>query len=156
MPDPHVPEPSDEEIAELERLLESKLEDEPIDPLAQAQAEMEAKVAAAAKTDLPEPPDDAEFAHRVREITGKASIEEVRAEALKTAKSEDMTSVYKGTATGLQLAYALLGMPLAGLAIGYLLDGADGTTWKGILSLAGAVIGIGYVIWRTSGNKGDS
>lgn len=155
MTDPERPDPADEEIHELERRLAESLQDEPIDPVVQAREEMEARVAAAARVELPEPPSEQDLEDRIRKVTGKASLDEAREAALHSTGSEDLSSVYKGTATGLQLAYALLGMPLLGLGLGYFLDDPGGTTWKGVLGALGAVIGIAYVIWRTSACRSD-
>ncbi|CAN5539907.1 hypothetical protein BH11ARM2_BH11ARM2_38870 [soil metagenome] len=56
---------------------------------------------------------------------------------------------YRGLGFGLQLAYAIIGMPLLGFGIGWLLDkslGGDG--WRPIMTLLGAVLGIGYAVWQ--------
>lgn len=48
---------------------------------------------------------------------------------------------------GLTIAYAILGAPLVGFGIGFLIDQATkGVFWRGALGLLGCCLGVGYAV----------
>jgi F0F1-type ATP synthase assembly protein I len=49
---------------------------------------------------------------------------------------------------GLTAAYAMIACVLAGLGVGWLLDGgSDSFAWRAILTLVGAVLGLGFAVF---------
>lgn len=100
---------------------------------------------------VPELPKVDEYDERLRalhERTDSAKMaREAQAQEMDRRRTSDQES-YKGLGTGLQIAYAIIGMPLFGFGIGWLLDRSlNGNAWKPMLTLLGAVVGIGYAIW---------
>ena len=94
-------------------------------------------------TSLPDVPDTATFESRTRKAQGThlAAKAEERSRLASDAKAN------KGLGIGLAIAYALLGLPMVGLGVGYLLDRAlDATAWKGVGTLVGAVAGIAFAV----------
>jgi F0F1-type ATP synthase assembly protein I len=54
----------------------------------------------------------------------------------------------RGLGIGLTVAYAIIGTPLLGFGIGYLIDGNSTVkTWSGILGMIGAFAGVGYCVY---------
>ncbi|MBS1724228.1 MAG: AtpZ/AtpI family protein [Armatimonadetes bacterium] len=54
---------------------------------------------------------------------------------------------------GLQIAYAILGVPLVGFGVGWLIDQAvGGTLWRGMLTILGAAIAVWYAVRSTGRN----
>ena len=59
----------------------------------------------------------------------------------------------KSLGKGLQIAYAIIGVPIVAYGVGYFIDRQTGTTfWSGILTILGAAIAVGYAMW--SANRG--
>lgn len=55
---------------------------------------------------------------------------------------------------GLQIAYAILGVPLVGFGIGYLIDlKTGGMMWRGVGTILGATAAVAYAIRSTSGKQ---
>jgi F0F1-type ATP synthase assembly protein I len=60
----------------------------------------------------------------------------------------------RGLGVGLAAAYAMVGLPLAGVAVGYLLDKpTGGTFWKAALTLLGAIVGIWFAAVQVNREK---
>jgi F0F1-type ATP synthase assembly protein I len=67
-----------------------------------------------------------------------------------TRKHLDQTDMsgWRMGGVGLTAAYAMLASVIAGFGIGWLLDrGSDSVTWRAILTLVGAVLGLGFAIF---------
>jgi F0F1-type ATP synthase assembly protein I len=83
------------------------------------------------------------FSKKVDKI--KASREEVERDKARKQKSEQDSS--RGLGVGLTIAYTIIGLPLLGAGIGWLVDGrTGGTTWVGIGTVIGAVLGVAAAI----------
>lgn len=53
----------------------------------------------------------------------------------------------KGLGLGLQVAYAIIGVPIVGFGVGYAIDMAvGGVFWRGILTIAGATAAVWYAM----------
>lgn len=89
---------------------------------------------------------DDEFHRRLADLGEKAAkTKETRdrqrreAERIQTFDRETA----RGTGVGLQIAYMIIGFPMAGLALGWYLDNRlDANAWKPILVMGGAAAGI--------------
>jgi F0F1-type ATP synthase assembly protein I len=65
----------------------------------------------------------------------------------KHLEQSDMSN-WRAGGVGLTAAYAMIAMVIAGFGIGWLLDrGSDQMTWRAILTLVGAVIGLAFAIF---------
>ena len=65
----------------------------------------------------------------------------------KHLEQSDMSSWRMG-GVGLTAAYAMVASVIAGFGVGWLLDrGSDSVTWRAILTLVGAVLGLGFAIF---------
>ena len=88
---------------------------------------------------------DAEFADRLKSLEDRAAQSKSRRETQAKQKArEDKSSAEaaKGLGVGLTVAYAILGMPLAGLGIGWLIEKMGGPAgWQSGLIVLGAVLG---------------
>ena len=94
-------------------------------------------------TSLPEVPDMATFESRTRKAQGTHRV----AKAQEETRLASDAKANKGLGVGLAIAYTLLGLPMVGLGVGYLLDRALGATlWKGVGTLVGAVAGIAFAV----------
>ena len=94
-------------------------------------------------TELPEVPDMATFESRTRKAQGTHRV----AKAQEENRLASDAKANKGLGVGLAIAYTLLGLPMVGLGVGYLLDRALGATaWKGVGTLVGAVAGIAFAV----------
>ncbi len=101
----------------------------------------------------------------INESERSAQIEEIEARAkaarnvLKKHQPEGQESglispgTGQGLGKGLQIAYAILGVPLVGFGVGYFIDQATGggTMWRGVLTILGGAIAVWYAI--VSGNS---
>ncbi len=107
------------------------------------------------KVELPQELDD-EFHERMRLLKEKAAgIKSVRDNALKeqARKNKSEQESARGLGIGLHVAYALIGLPLMGAAVGWFLDGRLGVDiWKGIGVVAGLVIAIAYTVMMMNRN----
>lgn len=57
----------------------------------------------------------------------------------------------RGLARGLQIAYAIIGVPLVGFGVGWLVDRqTGGVLWQGVGTILGATIAVVYAIKSTS------
>jgi F0F1-type ATP synthase assembly protein I len=93
--------------------------------------------------------DDTEFQAKLAELEQKADrirgAREAQKKDMAAAQRQEQSSA-RGLGVGLQLAYVLLGLPLAGAAAGFAIDQWRGTTmWKGVLCLGGAVLAIAWI-----------
>ncbi len=94
-----------------------------------------------------------EISQRVNQA--KATREKKQAQA--SQKLEKENEANKGLGYGLAIAYAVMGMPLAGLGVGYLLDKAFGTqSLQAICAGLGFILGMGYVVILSKRLNGDS
>jgi F0F1-type ATP synthase assembly protein I len=117
------------------------------DDLEYLSMEMQERVGDAASTELPPVP---EFDERFRQLEdasrqarGKYDNERLEKDRI---RREDAKSA-AGLGYGLAIAYAIIGVPLLGALIGWVIDSRLGTTlWTGILTVLGAVVGIGYAL----------
>ncbi|RYG36753.1 hypothetical protein EON81_08760 [bacterium] len=106
---------------------------------------------------MPELPQVDEYDDRFRDLHAKtfAAREARDTQARQEARRRETDQAdYRGLGTGLQIAYAIIGLPIFGFGAGWLLDNAlHGTAWKPILTMLGAVAGIGYAVWHLNRQK---
>lgn len=144
----------------LEERLRRKIEESKTDMMSDEEVEQrrlafEQEVDRAAKTRIPEPED---FEHRLsalerktQQIVGQRQVQKKEVERRQKADQQST----QGLGVGLTAAYAILGMPLIGALIGYLIDKSVGSTlFVGILTLIGAIAGIAFAL-LTIREKGD-
>jgi F0F1-type ATP synthase assembly protein I len=90
------------------------------------------------------------FDARLKEIEERADHHRVRSQAAKAkAAREDRQNAdsARGLGVGMTIAYAILGMPLLGAGLGWLLDERlGGKLWIGVGMLLGAAAGIGFAV----------
>lgn len=127
--DREAPEPESAEAEALRRLRELSADD--------SAAEAARREAAAL---------DDEFHRRLEDLGERASkAKDARDRQLREAE-RDRTfdrETARGTGVGLQIAYMIIGLPMAGLALGWYLDNRlDANAWKPILVMGGAAAGI--------------
>lgn len=91
-----------------------------------------------------------EFEDRLKEFDGKYGP---TLDARKGQKEQEQRqrraegNASKGLGLGLSLAYTIIGLPLVGIGIGWLLDNRFHTNiWKGILATIGACVGVGLTV----------
>jgi F0F1-type ATP synthase assembly protein I len=89
---------------------------------------------------------DDEFSERLRALENKARTHKIirdnQAKETDRKMRSDAQSA-KGLGVGLSVAYTIIGLPLAGVAIGWLIDQRMGTqTYRSIGVLLGSVLGI--------------
>ncbi len=89
---------------------------------------------------------DAEFEERLGKLHDKANLAKEIAEGKKREQQRNFASereTARGLGFGLTIAYTIIGLPLAGLFIGWLIDRSLGTTMaKGIGVIVGAALGM--------------
>jgi len=143
-PNPRFDPPSDEEIeARLRRAIEGNPDDG--DPFERTKRELEdievpeIPDEPIVRTSMPEVPD---FDGRLRELEENAKrARGVQAQKAKRIADEGRSN--RGLGFGLTIAYTIVGVPMVGAGIGYLVDRAQGTTvWIGYGTFIGAVLGI--------------
>ncbi len=99
-------------------------------------------------------PNTDEFEERFRKLESqvgdsKSKRAEQDRQAARRQKSDSEAA--RGAGIGLTVAYAILGTPMMGALIGYLMDREFGTNlWKGVLTLLGAVIGVTFAVVTTN------
>lgn len=99
---------------------------------------------------------DQQFEELDQRVTeSKTKREGVQAAKQKLQLSDQQSS--RGLGLGLAIAYMIIGLPLAGVAIGWLIDRQLHTnSWKGILTVVGLGIGITMtVLYQNRLNKKD-
>lgn len=122
----------------------------PIDPY--AEAEHLGKAASESVEKFAEDSQiDAAFEERLKAVETKAVEHKRKRETVKAQESKrsalDAAST-KGLGVGMTVAYAILGMPLVGAGVGWLIDQRLGISmWQGILMLVGAVAGIAFTVF---------
>lgn len=96
------------------------------------------------------PPDDdlearlAQFEERARLASGKRNVQK---KAIETERST-LQGDARGMGMGLTIAYIIVGTPMAGALVGWLIDMQAGSNVaKGFGTLIGAVIGIAYAVF---------
>jgi F0F1-type ATP synthase assembly protein I len=161
--DPHLPEPpSDDEIeARLRRAVERSFQ-QPVEEEDESPEAVEARFRRLqeelAGVGLPEtaddaqprrpraPEDDPEFAAQLDALHNRADKARSAYDTSQQHKDRELgrdRASARGLGVGLSIGYTIVGLPLVGVAIGWLLDSQFGTNlWKGLLALAGAVLGI--------------
>lgn len=103
---------------------------------------------------------DEAFDERLRELESRAEKHRIVREAARAKtqrqQSKDADSA-RGLGVGMTIAYAILGMPLVGAGLGWLLDERLGVKiWMGIGMLLGAVAGIGFAVLTINRVNRDS
>lgn len=93
----------------------------------------------------------AEYDEKLRELEEKANKAKAR-ESVRVATKDEMrrsdAESARGLGVGLSIAYTILGTPLLGLGIGWVLDNRyQSTVFKGIGTVSGAVLGIILAFW---------
>lgn len=151
---PEIPElPSDEDIrAKLQKVRDDLASNNG----AGAELELElkadsmvSKISEAADTALHESPLD-EIDTRLELLKQKAAASRAKHDrATKLSESEIASSSRNARASGLGLtvAYMIMGFPMAGAGVGWIIDRATGaSTWMGILTTIGAVVGVAVTV----------
>lgn len=94
----------------------------------------------------------ADIERRASEARNRAATAGAIPDKDKKSESED----YRGLGFGLAVAYAIIGFPLLGAAIGWFVDrGTGAKVWVGYCALIGTFMGVGVAIWMLAGqNKG--
>lgn len=104
-------------------------------------------------TRFPEPPAADEVEDRIRDIEQRAAAAKrkhgsVRETDQKSAMISKDTA--RGIGVGMSIAYAILGVPMVGMGIGWIFDArigdGSGTLWRLVGFLIGAIGAIGYAI----------
>ncbi|HVT13548.1 MAG TPA: AtpZ/AtpI family protein [Fimbriimonadaceae bacterium] len=143
MPDEH-----DEDVDEIERELERRM----------AQFRLREEDGSA-RSKFPEPPTDEEIEARLESMRSKISEAgqsrmpeppefEVKRPRMLQQQPADKHG-YRSLGIGMTAAYALVGMMILGVGLGWLLDHGSNSANVGpaLGGLAGCVVGIGFVIW---------
>lgn len=97
---------------------------------------------------------DAEFEAKLKSLEERAkNVHETRqaqkAQVQKTMKSDREAA--RGLGLGLSIAYTILGLPMAGYFIGWLIDRQTGnTTASGLLTVLGAFLGVFMAIYMVN------
>lgn len=93
--------------------------------------------------ELPKVPD---FDDRLKDLEARAdAAKNRRADKARTEKRrmESDAESNRGLGIGLTVAYAIIGVPLFGIGLGYLADNAAGTNiYRGVGALLGSIVGI--------------
>lgn len=94
--------------------------------------------------------DSPEFEERLRQLEDKAAATKSRRDTIQAQEQEKLKSDGKsavGVGVGMTIAYAILGVPMLGALLGWLIDRSLGTNlFKGLLTLGGAVLGIVFAV----------
>lgn len=86
-------------------------------------------------------------ARRLNERLGAVKQEHEGRKAKEEVRAKSDASASKGLGVGLSIAYTIIGLPLVGIGIGWLLDQQLHTNvWKGILATIGACAGIAITV----------
>jgi F0F1-type ATP synthase assembly protein I len=142
--------PTEEDIeARLRRALEDPeglrlTSDEEIEAMAAAMHERLAEAGRAGVSD------EDEFDRRLRDLEQRMASRQRDYVASKSeqdrVREADRQSA-KGLGVGLAVAYAIVGTPMLGAGIGWLIDNRVGSdAWVGILTLCGAALGVAFAI----------
>ena len=123
----------------------------PEDPREARMAKLEAEMAAKKEftsVDLPEM--DPELDARIRDVQTRARLAKHAHDVHTMQEERKMKSdgeAARGLGVGLTAAYAIIGMPLVGAGIGWLIDrNVDPKIWTGLCTVAGALLGITFTI----------
>lgn len=130
MPDePESPESESAEAKALRRLRELAADESALDAAREESAAL-----------------DDEFHRRLDDLGARAS--QSREKRQRQVREEERSRTFdrdtaRGTGVGLQVAYMIIGFPMAGLGLGWYLDDRfDANAWKPILVMGGATLGI--------------
>lgn len=131
--------PDDEEIAARLRRVREELNQ--MEGLPELPEDKIPQLAAA--PELPKLPD---FDDRLRDLEARAQAVKDRRETKARTEQRRITSdaeSNRGLGIGLTVAYAIIGVPLFGILVGYAIDSAAGTNlYKGLGALLGSIFGI--------------
>lgn len=103
-------------------------------------------------THMPENPEyEAELEERLRRLEHRVRKAKAN-EAGRVLRTDETlkpdAESHRQLGIGLSIAYAIIGMPVVGYGIGYLLDaGKDAKQWTPLTSLAGCVLGVVYALF---------
>jgi F0F1-type ATP synthase assembly protein I len=97
---------------------------------------------------------DPEFDERLKNLEARVNQSQQR----RRSKSEQTERTLKsdreaarGLGVGLSVAYMIIGLPLVGYGIGYLIDRQTGNTVaSGLLTVLGAALGVGMAVWTVN------
>ncbi len=103
---------------------------------------------------------DSEFDQRLKALEEKAQkakasreVEKKKVERIQTSTQEESRAL----GLGLSIAYTIIGIPLLGAGVGWLIDRQVGTHyWMGMLTLAGATGGVAIAIFKMNQNERKS
>lgn len=93
------------------------------------------------------------FEGRLKDLEDRSADARDRFEKKKKIEDQRIRSegeAARGAGVGLSVAYTILGLPLFGFGVGYLVDRfaiGKGTQWQSILGLIGAFVGVGMAVW---------
>ncbi len=97
---------------------------------------------------------DDEFEEKLRALEEKAHRSKAMREVQQRKVETDQRSSQEDSralALGLSIAYTIIGMPLLGTAVGWGVDRQLGTHyWMGMMTLAGATLGVAVAIYKMS------
>jgi F0F1-type ATP synthase assembly protein I len=135
-PNPRFPEgPSDDDIAERLKRVRAELEGMDLPELPEGQIPQ-----------LRAAPPTPEYEARLRALEEKIDQAKTQRAAKQRADERRLQSdseSHRGLGIGLTVAYTIIGLPLFGIGVGYLLDRSLGTqTYQGIGALVGSVLGV--------------
>ncbi len=87
-----------------------------------------------------ESPVDDDMEGRLADIERRAGAARERQKSAEPKPMLD-TDVSRGLGTGLSAAYAIIGLPLVGAGVGWLIDRAVGTTFIVVIGVVGGLVG---------------
>lgn len=97
---------------------------------------------------------DAGFEDRLKALEEKAQKHKTEREAKDVVKRKQMQSdgeAARGLGVGLTVAYTLFACTFLGFGLGWLLDRfTGGTSWKGLMTVAGMTLGVFMVVMITN------
>ena len=160
---PEEPEPTEEELEErLRKLLdEGKFADsEDLQEIELKLRDAEERIAAQREERKgSEALFDAEFENRLQRLHERANRAKAANESVKREKERNLAAdreSAKGLGIGLTIAYTIVGLPLAGAGIGWLIDrSTNSTQGVGIGAVVGAALGLAMaILMLNKQNKG--
>lgn len=94
---------------------------------------------------------DIEFDERLRELEKRAEASKQTRENKQFREAKSRASdaeAAKGLGVGMTAAYAIIGMPIFGLGVGWAIEKFGGRPgWQSGCILVGAFLGVGYAVW---------
>lgn len=102
---------------------------------------------------------DVEFNARLKDLEERAHHAQNKRHQIERQKAKENKSsadAAKGLGVGLSVAYAILGMPIAGLGLGWLIEKMGGPAgWQSGLIIIGSVLGVVYAVWFVNRVQGQ-